>query len=394
MALNNKLHILLLSPYHSGSHQAWAEGFQTHTSHRVTLLTLPGESWKWRMHGAAVTLAQRVLEMAVDPIDLVLVDDMFDLATFIALTRKRLSNARFVLYMHENQLLYPLPKDQSKGPMRRNWGLRERQYVLINWKSMLAADAIFFNSVDHRSRFLTELPRFLNHYQSYGERETVEILREKSAVLPVGIDFARLDTPLTEAKKAKEDLLHRKKPLILWNQRWEYDKNPDQFVKLILKLARAGIDFELAICGEAFQRGKDQETPFTPLQKELPNQIIHFGFASADRYRELLWQSDITISTAKHEFFGISILEAVYCHTFPLLPDRLSYPELFPKGTHGAILYRNERELFDRLVTILPDHVRRKMVTDSLSTHVKKYGWPQIIRQYDQKIGTIVQNGY
>lgn len=388
------MHILLLSPYHSGSHQAWAEGFQAHTQYRVTLLTLPGEAWKWRMHGAAVTLARRVMEMALDPVDLVLVDDMFDLATFIALTRNRLSDARFLLYMHENQLLYPLPADQSTGPMRRNWGLRERQYVLINWKSMLAADAIYFNSEDHRNRFLAELPRFLSHYQSYGERETVEILRKKSAVLPVGIDFARLDKASIETQETEEDRLNRNKPLILWNQRWEYDKNPDQFVKVILKLAQTGVEFELAICGEAFLRGKDKETPFAPLQRELPDRIIHFGFATSERYRELLWQADITISTAHHEFFGISILEATYCQTYPLLPDLLSYPELFPEMWHAAIFYRNERALFDRLMAIMPDVAHRKLVTDSLSVHVKRYGWPQIIRQYDQKIGSLVQNGY
>jgi len=33
--------ILLLSPYHGGSHRAWAEGYAHASAHAVELLTLP-----------------------------------------------------------------------------------------------------------------------------------------------------------------------------------------------------------------------------------------------------------------------------------------------------------------------------------------------------------------
>ncbi len=39
----------------------------------------------------------------------------------------------------------------------------------------------------------------------------------------------------------------------------------------------------------------------------------------------------IVVSTAWHEFFGISVIEAVRAGCRALLPRRLSYPELFPK---------------------------------------------------------------
>jgi len=47
-------------------------------------------------------------------------------------------------------------------------------------------------------------------------------------VLHVGIDFEQL----AKLKPEKEGLMGRKKsqpPLILWNHRWEYDKNPTDF---------------------------------------------------------------------------------------------------------------------------------------------------------------------
>ena len=51
------MNIWLISPYHTGSHQAWAEGYARHSRHNVTLLTMAGRFWKWRMQGGAIELA-------------------------------------------------------------------------------------------------------------------------------------------------------------------------------------------------------------------------------------------------------------------------------------------------------------------------------------------------
>ncbi|MCZ7673674.1 MAG: hypothetical protein M5U34_44470 [Chloroflexi bacterium] len=48
-------------------------------------------------------------------------------------------------------------------------------------------------------------------------------------------------------------------------------------------------------------------------------------------------------------FFGISILEAIYCHTFPLLPRRLSYPELLPPAYHDHCLYTDQADLVKKV---------------------------------------------
>ena len=81
--------ILLISPYHGGSHKAWAEGYQKFSQHEVRLLTLPAFYWKWRMHGGAITLAREFLTWDWQP-DVILATDMLDLTTFLALTRRRL----------------------------------------------------------------------------------------------------------------------------------------------------------------------------------------------------------------------------------------------------------------------------------------------------------------
>ncbi|MCS7260956.1 MAG: DUF3524 domain-containing protein, partial [Anaerolineae bacterium] len=73
-----------------------------------------------------------------------------------------------------------------------------------------------------------ELPRLLKHFPDYNELETIEALRAKSTVLPLGIDLTRLDAFRPAARKRPNT-----PPLILWNHRWEYDKNPCEFFEAL-----------------------------------------------------------------------------------------------------------------------------------------------------------------
>ena len=94
--------ILLLEPYFTGSHKSWAEGYQSNSAHEIKIISLPGQFWKWRMHGGAITIAKEFLQSDFHP-DLILATDMLDLTSFISLTRKRTSHIPTVLYFHENQ---------------------------------------------------------------------------------------------------------------------------------------------------------------------------------------------------------------------------------------------------------------------------------------------------
>ncbi len=44
---------------------------------------------------------------------------------------------------------------------------------------------------------------------------------------------------------------------------------------------------------------------------------------------ELLARGTLVVSTARHEFFGLAVIEAVRAGCRPVLPNRLVYPELF-----------------------------------------------------------------
>lgn len=381
--------VTLVSPYHGGSHQAWATGYQTASAHEIEILDLPARFWKWRMHGGAVTLARRFGPQT----DLILATDMLDLATFLALTRPETSATPAVLYMHENQLTYPLPEDPTIGAMRRQHGERDRHYAFINFTSMLAADRVLFNSRYHLDSWFEALPSFLKHFPEYNELGAIEDIRAKSEVLPVGIDTQALDrfagregaSPLDHSTpggtSSGDPSPGRASPLVLWNQRWEYDKNPGAFFEALFTLADEGVPFRLALCGERFSQHPEE---FEVAIERLADRIEHVGFAEPSDYARLLWEATVTVSTAHHEFFGISILEAIHCGTFPVLPDRLSYPELLPPGARKRCLYSDPAGLVERLRwALLNADEALRFAVDELSPHVARYAWQNLAPGYD-----------
>ena len=368
------MRIMIISPYHGGSHRAWANGFREHSDHQIDLLTLQARFWKWRMHGGAITLARRFVEINQLP-DLIMATDMLDLTTFLAMTRKTTSRVPTALYMHENQLTYPLPKDGSTGPMRRQLGERDRHYAFINFASMMVADYILFNSHYHLDSFFAALPAFLKHFPEYNELGSIYNLRTKSEVLNIGIDLGRLDSGNHQAGSNSHDT-----PLILWNQRWEYDKNPADFFSALFSLADEGLPFRVALCGQ--QYGK-RPSSFEDGLERLSDRIVHVGFASTEEYVQLLWDADIVVSTAHHEFFGISIVEAVYAQSFPILPDRLSYPELIPEDAHGYCLYENQEGLVERLRWAINHHQEARKLAELGAASMARYDWSQMGPEYD-----------
>ena len=379
------MRILIIEPFNGGSHAAWAQGYRRHSSHSVEILGLPGKNWKWRMQGAAVTLARRYRELLASGkrYDLILASDMFDLAAFLGLIRKLSGSISgfgppVALYFHENQLTYPQsPKEQSRSVGR------DRTFGLINFTSALAADVCFFNSAYHRRSFIEALPAFLGRFPDYQELDAVAEIEKKSEVLHLGIDLERLS-----ALKPSGELLDRsgQPPLILWNHRWEFDKNPGEFFAVLQELMVSGHDFEVAILGEHYQPPPEL---FLENRELLGRRLIHFGYAeSFADYAAWLWRADILPVTSYHDFFGASVIEAVYCNCYPLLPRRLAYPEHFPGSANDRFFYLNYNDLCEKLKHLF-DHVEeaRSVRSGSFVTH---YDWSVMAPQYDEKMTNLV----
>jgi len=347
----------------------WAEGLQKHSKHSIQILSLAGRHWKWRMHGGAITLADQFNDTKELP-DLILATSMLDLTTFLALTRKKSAEISVALYFHENQLTYPWsPQDRDVKKKRNN------HYSFINYVSALAADKVFFNSEYHKDSFLGALPKFLKQFPDKRGGGNIDLIKKKSEVLHLGLDLERLNA-FKASEKEKQSVA-----TILWNHRWEYDKNPEEFFETLYNLKERKIDFKLVVLGE---QNEVNPSVFEEAKEKLKDNILHWGYAETfEEYARWLWRADILPVTSNQDFFGGSVVEAMYCDCFPLLPNRLAYPEHLPNELDREFLYE-EGELQARLETAIESVMGIRQV--DYQSIVKKYDWGKLISKYDKSM--------
>lgn len=369
------MRILLLNPFHSGSHAAVAEGFRAHSRHDVTLLALSAAGgWRWRMRGAAITLARQLrAHMPADPrpFDMVLATDMLDLATFLGLARDLLGATPVAVYFHENQLTYPLPAGRQ----------RDLAFPWINYTSALAADAVLFNSAFHQRALLEALPGLPGRYHDHQELDLVDIILDKAHVLPPGINLRRLDLPEKQELRTENQAQRSRfgAPVIVWNSRWEYDKGPEAFFAALRVLADAGRDFRVVALGEHVD---PNEPNFLAAREWLGERVLAWGYApDLASYRAWLWRADIVVSCAVQEFFGISVIEAMYCGCTPILPRRLSYPELLPADLHARCLYDDHASLVAQLAAAMDD--LPNLPREGVRSIAARYDWYALAPEYD-----------
>ncbi|MBS3763668.1 MAG: DUF3524 domain-containing protein [Planctomycetes bacterium] len=359
--------ILFIEPYYDGSHRAFADGWQKQSRHTIRLLTLPARKWKWRMRGAAVYFSQCLPEFAPDA---VIASDFLDLAAFGTLTKTELENVPLVAYFHENQLTYPV-QDEAE---------RDYQFGFTNITSCLAADRVFFNTHFHLDSFLDAVDELLGKMPDHRPENVTSAIRENADVIPVGVNLNEIDRLRSESNKSPGPLR------IVWNHRWEFDKGPGRFFLAMQKLNEQRADFELCVMGETF---RDQPEIFEKARRELDEHIVHFGFAETrEGYLRNLLDGDVVVSTARHEFFGIAVVEAIYAGCVPLLPHRLSYPELIPEPLHARHLYKSDEELVEQLARWAekPETIRSLNLKDS----VKDYGWDSVAPILDSAIENVI----
>ena len=320
------------------------------------------------MRGSAITLAGQVTHRP----DVVLASSLLDLGSFLGHARKTLGDVRVVLYMHENQLTYPLPDGA-----RRDMGA-----AFINWSSMVAADRVVFNSEFHRAAWFEAVEPMLRSHPEPRHIGLVDRIREASSVLPVGVELGWVDEHASKSAP----------PLIIWNQRWEHDKDPDTLAWALGELAGDGLEFRVAVCGES---AFGQIPPsLAGLPDVLGERLIHHGFAERPVYEGLLTEASVVVSTARHEFFGVAVVEAMAAGARPVFPNRLSYPGLVPHEMHGAVLYGNRVELVAKLAAALTslDHGPNDAsdaVRDQTTQAARRFDWRTVAPAYDDLLSSL-----
>jgi len=314
--------ILLLSGYDAASHRRWREqltgllaDYSWHT------LALAPRFFRWRIRGNPVSwLNEPCFQQHWD---LVIATSMVDLASLKGF-HPRLAATPCVLYVHENQFAFPVSAKQNSSA----------EPQVVNLYSAIAADSLVFNSAWNRDSFLDGTWQFLDKMPDGVPDGLVAGLRAKSRVIPVPIEdhlfTGRVSTPDSRC------------PHLLWNHRWEYDKGPERLLALLHELERRGLEYRLSVVGERFRQ---YPPAFDRIREQFGHRLQHWGFLEqrAD-YDRLLNEADIALSTALHDFQGLSMLEAMASGCVALAPDRLAYREYVPQAQRYASHEQNPEQ--------------------------------------------------
>lgn len=338
--------VLFLEPWDDGSHRAFREGLLAHSHHRYTVHTLPGRFWKWRMRAAAAWFADRLNDQP-PPANVIVTTGFLNVADLRGLLRPPLDRLPVVLYMHENQLTYPL------SPLEEF----DFHFGFTNIISCLAADRVVFNSAWHRDLFLDAIPAFLNRMPEAVPKDVPARIRARSEVIPVGLERAPLPAkhfPQYRGGRCAPEAGPRwprgERPLVLWNHRWEFDKRPEMFAAALNELLDRGLDFDVALLGDPAGR----ESVFATVAERLGPRCRAFAWIPERRtYEAWLAAADIVVSCAAQEYFGISVAEAIHAGAYAVLPRGQVYPALYGPGCKGRHFYDDQEGLVGLLADLI-----------------------------------------
>jgi len=364
--------VLALEPHHGGSHKAFLDGWTAHSHHDWTALGLPPFKWKWRMRHAPITFADLVAGRvaAGEGWDALFCSDMLNLPEFLGLAPEPVRRLPAVVYFHENQLTYPFRHEDE----------RDYQYCFSNMATALAATEVWFNSAFHRDEFLGAIPDFLRRMPDHQPWDIADRIRHKSAIHPPGI-----------ARPAPRGPRQSGPMRILWAARWEFDKDPDTFFEALGIAKERGLEFRISVVGQQF---RDVPPCFARAKKALAHHVGRWGYQEnrAD-YEAALADADVIVSTARHEFFGISIVEAVAAGCYPLVPRRLAYPEVLAgiqeQGRGPHFYDGGAEELADMLVLLAARLEQDELWQGDPGRGVRaasRYFWPALAPQLDDAL--------
>ena len=353
---------LFLEPFFGGSHREIAEGLAAASRHRIDLMTMSARFWRWRMSGAALHFARRLPDLSL--YDGMVVSGLMSLADLKALAPGPSPPA--AVYFHETQLTYPLSEGE-KPDVASAW---------TNVTTALCADRVMFNSFAHRESFLEALPGLVRLMPDYRPGWVVEAIRARSTVIYPGCSFSR------EAHETVSEV--REPPLIVWNHRWEHDKDPGSFFQALDALDDRGLDFRAALLGERYRRIPDV---FERGLRRHGDRILQFGYVpSRDAYFDWLRRGTVVVSTALQENFGVAVVEAVRSGCLPLLPNRLSYPELIPSSYHSTCLYRDQEDLEEKLSEVVSSPDGFDSARRQLREAMARFSWERRIGDFDRML--------
>merc|ERR1712156_1225767 len=92
---------------------------------------------------------------------------------------------------------------------------------------------------------------------------------------------------------------------IAWPHRWEHDKDPEAFFRVIFKLLEEGIEFKVSVIGQTYGQ---LPGVFKEARQKLGGRIVTWGFkADKEEFYSALSECNVVVSTAQHETYGVAM---------------------------------------------------------------------------------------
>jgi len=352
--------VLIIEPFYTGSHKQLIDLLVSELDASVSLHTLPGKKWPWRARTSALWFSTSIPNASVDTFTTLFCSSVLNLAELMVVRPDLARIPNKVVYFHENQLVYPVRKEQNQE--------RDFQFGYNQIITCLAADKVVFNSRFNMESFLSSIDSFLHLIPDHRPKNLKEKIAPKCDFLYFPINFQNKQLQPSMTERGNEPI-H-----ILWPHRWEHDKNPTLFFDTLFKLKEEGHAFRLSVLGEQFSQIPNI---FTEAKEKLAQEISEWGYVeSKDMYYKVLRDADVVVSTAVHEFFGVAMLEAVHHGCFPLAPKSLVYPEFYPERH----LYSTPNQLLKQLRNFCkrPNAVRQT----TIEIDTMAYSWSNLRTEY------------
>ena len=356
------MRILLLSAYDAESHIYWRQGLVEHLDeHEWTVLSLPGRYFSWRIRGNSLSWAFEHRALLEQPYDLLIATSMTDLSALKGFV-PNLANTPTLVYFHENQFAYPESEQQFSSVEPK----------ILNLYTALAADWIVFNTDFNRRSFLTGARQLLKRLPDHVPTGLLERLEQRASVIPVPL----ADDCFINAEQGNNKVLN-----IVWNHRWEYDKNPQLLLDAVRLLIDAKATFKLHVVGQQFRQIPEA---FTQLKAEAAAHIGEWGYMpSRQAYLACLARADVVLSTAIHDFQGIAVLEGVAAGAVPVVPDRLAYQELFPLEYRYVAGQSEAQSLAQQLLGLIQAQAQQRMPS---APDIRALSWSSLAAVYRAQV--------
>ena len=357
--------VWLLSAYRSESHASWVNWLsnQQDCPVRLRIFELPGRYFRWRIRGNPLSwMAEFRDALQQEQPHHILATSMVDIATIKGL-HPELADIPVTLYFHENQFAYPVGDRQHSSIDPQ----------MVQLYGALTSERCLFNSRFNLESMLEGVTELLRKLPDAIPDHVVDELRAKSSVLPVAVETVNTDTIPAQTGTM---------PMILWNHRWEYDKRPDRFEAVLDMLANRGVDFQLALLGP---RPEKVPGELSAIREKHAARIVADGMVPRAEYETLLKRARVVISTADHEFQGLSMIEAVSAGATPVVPDALCYREQYP----GRFRYTpgNIEEAADRVSDAL-QHSSPVDISRWTASHTGEL-WRNLMIYFSLPVGAI-----